>query len=35
VNICLIVRSAQPDPQTNAFRLVTITGQAMRFNASN
>lgn len=35
VNICLIVRSAQPDPETNTFRLVTITGQAMRFNTSN
>jgi len=26
------VRSLQPDPQTNQFRTVTLTGQAVRFN---
>ena len=32
VNIKLIVRSAQPDPQTGQFRTITLTGQAVRFN---
>jgi type II secretory pathway pseudopilin PulG len=32
VNITLIVRSAQPDPQTHDFKTVTLTGQAVRFN---
>jgi len=32
VNVSLIVRSLQPDPQTNQFRTVTLTGQAVRFN---
>ncbi len=32
VNISLIVQSAQKDPQTQAFRTITLTGQAVRFN---
>jgi hypothetical protein len=32
VNISLIVRSLQPDPQTKQFRTITLTGQAVRFN---
>lgn len=32
VNISLIVQSAQKDPQTQAFRTITLTGQAIRFN---
>ncbi len=32
VNISLMVRSLQPDPQTHQYRTVTLTGQAMRFN---
>jgi type II secretory pathway pseudopilin PulG len=32
VNITLIVQSAQPDPQTQQFRTITLTGQATRFN---
>lgn len=32
VNICLIVRAQQPDPQTGQFGTVTLTGQALRFN---
>ena len=32
VNVCLIVRSLQPDPQTKQYRTITLTGQAMRFN---
>lgn len=32
VNICLVVRAQQPDPQTQQFRTVTLTGQAVRFN---
>ena len=32
VNVSLIVRSLQPDPQTKQFRTVTLTGQAVRFN---
>lgn len=31
VNIKLIVQSAQPDPQTQQFRRITLTGQAVRF----
>lgn len=32
VNISLMVRSLQPDPQTHQYRTVTLNGQAMRFN---
>src|ERR1700686_3726438 len=32
VNVALIVRSLQPDPQTKQFRTITLTGQAVRFN---
>ena len=32
VNISLMVRSLQPDPQTKQYRTITLTGQAMRFN---
>jgi hypothetical protein len=32
VNITLIVQSAQPDPQTQQFRTIRLTGQAIRFN---
>ena len=32
VDIKLIVQSAQPDPQTQQFRTITLTGQAVRFN---
>ena len=32
VNICLIVRSPKPDPQTGQPRAITVTGQAVRFN---
>jgi type II secretory pathway component PulJ len=32
VNICLIVQSPKPDPQTGQPRAITVTGQAMRFN---
>jgi prepilin-type N-terminal cleavage/methylation domain-containing protein len=32
VNVCLIVQSAKPDPQTGQFRSITLTGQAVRFN---
>jgi type II secretory pathway pseudopilin PulG len=32
VNITLIVQSAQPDPQTQQFRTITLTGQGIRFN---
>jgi type II secretory pathway pseudopilin PulG len=32
VNIELTVQSAQRDRQTNQFRVVTVTGQAVRFN---
>lgn len=32
VNVCLIVQSAQPDPQTGQYRVITLTGQAGRFN---
>lgn len=32
VNVCLIVQSAQPDPQTGQYRMITLTGQAVRFN---
>ena len=32
VNITLIVRSALPDPQTQQFRTITLTGQATRLN---
>src|SRR6266404_2208360 len=32
VNISLIVQSAQKDRQTNQFRTIRITGQAIRFN---
>jgi type II secretory pathway pseudopilin PulG len=32
VNVSLIVRSLQPDPQTKQFRTITLTGQAVRFN---
>jgi prepilin-type N-terminal cleavage/methylation domain-containing protein len=32
VNVCLIVQSAKPDPQTGQIRTITLTGQAARFN---
>jgi type II secretory pathway pseudopilin PulG len=32
VNICLIVQSSKPDPQTGQLRSVTLTGQAIRLN---
>ncbi len=32
VNVSLMVRSLQPDPQTHQYRTITLTGQAMRFN---
>jgi type II secretory pathway pseudopilin PulG len=32
VNISLMVRSLQPDPQTHQYRTIVVTGQAMRFN---
>ena len=32
VNISLVVQSAQKDRQTNQFRTVLVTGQAVRFN---
>lgn len=32
VNVCLIVQSARPDPKTGQPRVLTLTGQAMRFN---
>jgi hypothetical protein len=32
VDIKLIVQSAEPDPQTQQFRTITLTGQAVRFN---
>jgi hypothetical protein len=32
VNITLMLRSSRPDPQTNQYRTVTVTGQAVRFN---
>jgi len=32
VNICLIVESARPDSATGQPRVLTLTGQAMRFN---
>jgi type II secretory pathway pseudopilin PulG len=32
VNICLVVQSAKPDPQTGQLRSITLTGQAIRFN---
>lgn len=32
VNITLVVQSAQPDPQTQQYRTITLTGQAVRFN---
>jgi Tfp pilus assembly protein PilW len=32
VNITLIVQSARPDPTTNRFRVVVLTGQAVRIN---
>ena len=32
VNISLMVRSLQPDPQTKQYRNITLTGQAVRFN---
>jgi prepilin-type N-terminal cleavage/methylation domain-containing protein len=35
VNIVLIVQSAQPDPQTQQFRTITLTGQAVRFNPND
>jgi hypothetical protein len=35
VNISLMVRSLQPDPQTHQYRIITLNGQAMRFNPSH
>jgi hypothetical protein len=35
VNINLIVQSAQKDAQTNQFRTITVTGQAVRFNPNH
>ena len=32
VNISLIVQSASPDPNTNKYRVVLLTGQAVRIN---
>ena len=32
VNVSLMVRSLQPDPQTHQYRTITLNGQAMRFN---
>jgi type II secretory pathway pseudopilin PulG len=32
VDIKLIVQSAEPDPQTHQFRMITLTGQAVCFN---
>jgi Tfp pilus assembly protein PilW len=32
VNITLIVQSARPDPNTNKYRVVVLTGQAARIN---
>jgi hypothetical protein len=32
VNITLIVQSARPDPNTNRYRVVVLTGQAARIN---
>jgi Tfp pilus assembly protein PilW len=32
VNITLIVQSARPDPNTNRYRVVVLTGQAVRIN---
>ena len=32
VNVSLVVRSLQPDPQTHQYRTITLNGQAMRFN---
>jgi type II secretory pathway component PulJ len=32
VNVTLIVQSAHPDPQTQQYRTITLTGQAVRFN---
>lgn len=34
VNISLMVRSLQPDPQTQQYRTIVVTGQAVRFNPS-
>jgi len=34
VNISLMVRSLQPDPQTHQYRTITLDGQAMRLNPS-
>jgi hypothetical protein len=34
VNVTLIVQSAQPDPNTNRYRVVVLTGQALRINPS-
>lgn len=34
VNICLVVQSSKPDPQTHQYRTVTLTGQAVAFNAN-
>lgn len=35
VNIYLIVRSEKKDQQTHQFRTITVTGQAVAFNANN
>ena len=32
VNVSLMVQAAQPDPQTRQYRMITLTGQAVRFN---
>jgi Tfp pilus assembly protein PilW len=32
VNVSLMVQAAQPDPQTGQYRMITLTGQAVRFN---
>jgi type II secretory pathway pseudopilin PulG len=34
VNVSLMVRSLQPDPQTQQYRTIVVTGQAVRFNPS-
>jgi type II secretory pathway pseudopilin PulG len=32
VNICLMVEAPRPDPQTGQYHMITLTGQAVRFN---
>jgi type II secretory pathway pseudopilin PulG len=35
VNVSLMVQAAQPDPQTGQYRMITVTGQAVRFNPNH